>query len=55
MGEAPSSKSVSAARKDIEASLGCRVHLFIRVKAHPNWMKDRRRLAAIGLEPSEAA
>ncbi len=42
----------SAARSRIEAILGARVYLDLRVKARPGWREDRRFLAE--LEPLEA-
>lgn len=38
------------ARKELEASLGRRVHLFLFVKVRENWTEDPERLAAMGLE-----
>lgn len=40
----------AAARKDLEADLGCRVHLFLHVKQVDNWSEARSHLAAIGLD-----
>lgn len=39
----------AAARHDLEAALGRRVHLFLFVKVRENWMQDPERLRAIGL------
>ena len=39
----------SAARKDLEHLLGCRVYLELAVKATPGWSRDPRSLAAFGL------
>jgi GTP-binding protein Era len=39
------------ARKEIEETLGRRVHLFLFVKVRERWTEDPARLAAMGLEP----
>jgi GTP-binding protein Era len=39
----------AAARKELEVTLGRRVHLFLFVKVRENWMQDPERLRAIGL------
>ena len=39
-----------AARKELEAELDRRVHLFLFVKVRPNWGEDRARYAALGLD-----
>lgn len=40
----------AAARADIAATLGRPVHLFITVRARPDWERDRDRYAAMGLD-----
>lgn len=40
----------AAARKEMEAWLGHRVHLFLFVKVRENWMDDRARYTESGLE-----
>jgi GTP-binding protein Era len=39
-----------SARKDLEKSLGRRVHLFLHVKVRENWAEERARYAALGLD-----
>ncbi|MGE0829121.1 MAG: GTPase Era [Hyphomonadaceae bacterium] len=39
-----------AARKELEKSLGRRVHLFLHVKVRENWSEDRAHFNAIGLD-----
>lgn len=39
-----------AARKELEAELGRRVHLFLFVKVRPDWGEDRARYSALGLD-----
>ena len=39
-----------AARADMEAFLGQRVHLFLQVKVRPGWMDDAERFDAMGLD-----
>lgn len=39
-----------AAREELEADLGHRVHLFLFVKVRPNWGDDRARFSALGLD-----
>ncbi len=39
-----------AAREELEAELGCKVHLFLFVKVRPNWGEDRARFSALGLD-----
>ena len=39
-----------AARKELEAELDRRVHLFLFVKVRPNWGEDRARYSALGLD-----
>ncbi|MGE0045464.1 MAG: GTPase Era [Hyphomonadaceae bacterium] len=39
-----------AARKELEANLGRRVHLFLHVKVRENWSEERARYAALGLD-----
>jgi len=44
-------KSVSkAAREEMEAFLGRKVHLFLQVKVRPNWLEDSERYSEMGLE-----
>jgi len=44
-------KSVSkAAREEMEAFLGRKVHLFLQVKVRPNWLEDSERYTEMGLE-----
>ncbi|BCX17829.1 MAG: GTPase Era [Geminicoccaceae bacterium] len=40
-----------AARKDLEAQLGQRVHLFLFVKVREDWREDAERWREMGLEP----
>lgn len=40
-----------AARRDLEAQLGQRVHLFLFVKVREDWREDPERWREIGLEP----
>jgi GTP-binding protein Era len=40
----------AAARRELEAMLGRRVHLFLLVKVRQHWSEERERLSAIGLE-----
>ncbi|PWE17961.1 GTPase Era [Marinicauda salina] len=40
----------SAARKELEADLGRKVHLFLHVKVRPGWGEERARYAAMGLD-----
>ena len=42
----------SAARKELEARLGSRIWLGLRVKVHPRWREDQRVLAQ--MEPGTA-
>jgi GTP-binding protein Era len=39
-----------AARKELEKSLGRRVHLFLHVKVRENWAEERGRYASLGLD-----
>ncbi|SDZ55752.1 GTP-binding protein Era [Jannaschia faecimaris] len=39
-----------AARAEMEAFLGHRVHLFLQVKVRPNWLEDSERFDAMGLD-----
>ncbi|WP_299816243.1 GTPase Era [uncultured Jannaschia sp.] len=39
-----------AARTELEAFLGHRVHLFLQVKVRPNWLEESERFDAIGLD-----
>jgi GTP-binding protein Era len=39
-----------AARKELEATLGRRVHLFVHVKLRENWSEERARYKALGLD-----
>ncbi|NWG53709.1 MAG: GTPase Era [Hydrogenophilaceae bacterium] len=39
-----------AARKELEATLGRRVHLFLHVKLRENWSEERARYRALGLD-----
>jgi GTP-binding protein Era len=39
-----------AARAEIEAFLGRRVHLFLTVKVRPNWLEEAERFTEIGLD-----
>lgn len=39
-----------AARKELEKSLGRRVHLFLHVKVRENWSEERARYQALGLD-----
>ena len=44
-------KAVStAAREELEAFLGRRVHLFLTVKVRPNWLEEAERYREIGLD-----
>ncbi len=44
-------KAVSkAAREELEAFLGRRVHLFLQVKVRPNWLDEAERYSEMGLE-----
>ncbi len=44
-------KSVSkAAREELEAFLGRRVHLFLQVKVRPNWLDEAERYTEMGLD-----
>ena len=44
-------KAVSkAAREELEAFLGRRIHLFVQVKVRPNWLDEAERYAQMGLE-----
>jgi GTP-binding protein Era len=44
-------KAISTdARKELEAALGRRVHLFLHVKVRENWEDDPERYRAAGLE-----
>ncbi len=44
-------KAVSkAAREELEAFLGRRVHLFCQVKVRPNWLEESERYSQMGLE-----
>lgn len=44
-------KAVSkAAREELEAFLGRRIHLFLQVKVRPNWLDDAERYAQMGLD-----
>ncbi len=44
-------KSVSkAAREELEAFLGRKVHLFLQVKVRPNWLDEAERYSEMGLE-----
>ncbi len=38
------------ARKEIEALIGRRAHLFLEVKARPGWLDEKERFDAIGLD-----
>jgi GTP-binding protein Era len=39
-----------AAREELKAFLGREVHLFLEVKVRPNWLDERERYGAIGLD-----
>lgn len=39
-----------AARTDLEAFLGRKVHLFLQVKVRPNWLEEAERYREIGLD-----
>ncbi len=39
-----------AARRELEAMTGARVHLFLHVKVKPGWAEDRETLRAMGLD-----
>ena len=39
-----------AARKEMEAVLGCKVHLFLNVKVDPKWMARRSHYKDVGLD-----
>jgi GTP-binding protein Era len=39
-----------AAREELKAFLGREVHLFLEVKVRPNWLEERERYGAIGLD-----
>ena len=44
-------KAIGArARAELERMLGRRIHLFLFVKVRENWVDDRERYAALGLE-----
>ena len=44
-------KSVSkAAREELEAFMGRRVHLFLQVKVRPNWLDEAERYSEMGLD-----
>ena len=44
-------KAVSqAARTELEAFLGRKVHLFLQVKVRPNWLEERERYDEMGLD-----
>lgn len=44
-------KAVSkAAREELEAFLGRRIHLFLQVKVRPNWLDEAERYSEMGLE-----
>jgi GTP-binding protein Era len=44
-------KAVSkAAREELEAFLGRKVHLFLQVKVRPNWLEEAERYSEIGLD-----
>jgi GTP-binding protein Era len=44
-------KSVGkAAREELEAFLGRKVHLFLQVKVRPNWLEESERYSEMGLE-----
>jgi GTP-binding protein Era len=44
-------KAIGArARAELERFFGRRVHLFLFVKVRPNWVEDRERYAALGLD-----
>ncbi len=40
----------TAARRDMEKQLGCKVHLFLFVKVRPDWSDDRACFNALGLD-----
>ena len=42
-----------AARVELEAFLGHRVHLFLQVKVRPGWLEEGERLEAMGLDPRD--
>ena len=49
-------KAVSqAARADIEAFLGRKVHLFLQVKVRPNWLEEAERYDQMGLNFKDGA
>ena len=39
-----------AARAELEAFLGRRVHLFVQVKVRPNWLEEAERYSEMGLD-----
>ncbi len=41
----------TGARLDLEAFLGCKVHLTLWVKVDPNWTRDAREVRVLGYEP----
>ena len=49
-------KAVSqAARAEIEAFLGRKVHLFLQVKVRPGWLDEAARYSEMGLDFSDGA
>lgn len=44
-----------AARRDLEAFMGRRVHLFLTVKVQPNWLEDPERFGEMGLDWRDGA
>ncbi|MXQ08551.1 GTPase Era [Alphaproteobacteria bacterium GH1-50] len=44
-----------AAREEIEAFLGRKVHLFLTVKVRPNWLDEAERYSEMGLDFSDGA
>ncbi|GAB4140069.1 MAG: GTPase Era [Sphingomonadales bacterium] len=43
----------AAARADMQAAFGCKVHLFLFVKVDPRWSESRERYGAMGLDWTE--
>jgi GTP-binding protein Era len=44
-----------AAREELEAFLGHRVHLFLQVRLRENWQEEAERYEAIGLDFRDGA
>ena len=43
----------TAARRELEEFLDCKVNLFLKVKTRPNWLNEKERYSEMGLNFSD--